>query len=247
MTEPLKKQTISRNFSRFADSYEKQAKLQLRVAEELIKQCGILNGPVLDLGSGPGIIAKNSDWEVTSLDIAHEMSRLAKSPAITADIENLPFANESFPNIVSSLSLQWLPNFEKALLEVHRVLKPAGKFAFATFAPDSLKDLRAAFSYIDAGQHLMEFEHAIKIFAMLKKSGFTNLAMTSQKISYNYPDILSALRSIKSIGASYSFNTHKTLRGKKYFEKLENVYQGTLKSETVPLNWEVLYICCEKA
>jgi len=244
----MKKEIISRNFSRFASRYETEAKLQLRVAQELIGQCHEFSGTVLDLGAGPGIIAKNSNWDVTSLDISYEMCRLVDDVAVNADIENLPFADNSYPNIISSLSLQWAVDIEKALAEVKRVLKPGGRFAFTTFAPDSLKELKAAFAYIDADQHLMEFEHVIKIFAMLKKAGFANLVMSSQKISLSYPDMLAALRSIKNIGASYGFGAHKSLRGKAYFAKLENVYKGIIKTQAqIPLNWEVLYIHAEKA
>jgi len=241
----LKKQTISRNFGRFAHDYEAKARLQLRAAAELISQCSGFSGPVLDLGSGPGIIRKNSDWEVISLDISPQMSLLAGGDAVTADIENLPFADNSFANIISNLSLQWFANLQAALTEIHRVLRPHGKLAFSTFAPDSLKELRTAFAYMDSNQHLMEFTPVIKLFAMLKKSGFDKLVMSSQKISYNFPDMLSALRSIKNIGAGYNYGSGKGLLGRKYFGRLENIYRGICKGE-VPLNWEVLYIHAEK-
>lgn len=242
----MKKELISQNFGRFAAGYKQNAKLQLRVAEELIKQCGNLNGQVLDLGAGPGIIATHSNWDVVPLDISFEMCKLAGKNAVNADIESLPFADEAFPNVVASLSLQWVSNLEKALADIRRVLKPGGKLSFTTFAPDSLQELRTAFSYIDSDQHLMEFEHVIKIFAILKKAGFENLVMSSQKISLYYPDIFKALRSIKNIGASYGYSSHKSLRGRKYFQKLENIYQGLHKETQVPLKWEVLYIHAQK-
>ena len=66
-------------------------------------------------------------------------------------------------------------------------------------------------------------------------------------MTYNFPDIIRALHSIKDIGASYGFSAHKGLRGRKYFQKLENIYKGICKSEDlVPLSWEVLYIHAEK-
>ena len=244
----MKKEIISRNFSRSALQYEANARLQKRVAQELVRQCGNLSGQVLDIGAGPGVIAKNSDWNIVSLDISYDMCALADGISVNADAEHLPFQNEVFAHVVSSLSLQWVEHLENTLAEIFRVLQPGGKFSFSTFAPSSLAELKAAFTYLDSSQHLMEFEHAIRIFAMLKKTGFENLIMKSQKISYQYPDIFSALHSIKNIGASYNYNLHMGLRGKDYFKKLENIYRGICKCEgDIPLKWEVLYIHAEKA
>jgi len=244
----LKKETVSRNFGRYASHYEDNARLQLRVANELISQCQHFNGKVLDLGAGPGIIRKYTDWKVTELDISFEMCKQSAAATVNGDIETMPFKSESFPFVISSLSMQWV-NFPKALKEIHRVLKPGGKFSFTTFSPNSLRDLKAAYSYIDQAEHLMNFEPVMRLFAMLKKAGFTNLTVSSQAITYYYSNIISALNSIKHIGASYGYsNSKKGLRTRKYFDQLENTYKNICKQgDRIPLNWEVLYIHTEKA
>lgn len=244
----MDRSAISRNFGRFAHNYEANARLQLRVAEELVKQAGRLNGAVLDIGAGPGIIDRFSEWDMTALDLSPEMCVLNSTPAVAGDMHDLPFKDDAFDNVVSSLCLQWTDDTELVLEEVRRVVKRGGKFVFSIFAPDSLKDLRDAFAYIDSDEHIMNFEHAIRIFAMLKKSGFENIVMNSQKISYHYPNMLEALRSIKNIGASYAYSKGNGLRGRKYFTRLENAYKAITKNENgVVLNWEVLYIKCEKS
>ena len=83
---------------------------------------------------------------------------------------------------------------------------------------------------------------------MLKKSGFTDLAVDMQKITYQFNDMLAALNSIKTIGASYKFSgSHKTLRSKNYFKKLESIYKNICKTEDkIPLRWEVLYFTGKK-
>lgn len=243
---PLDKQVISRNFSRFAKSYEHSARLQKRVAEELVAQCEGFKGRVLDLGAGPGIIGKISGWDVTPVDISLEMCRAADG-AVNADIEHLPFMDESFNNAIASLSMQWV-DMEKALPEIFRVLKPGGRFAFSTFTPNNLKDLVAAFSYLDSDQHLMEYEHAIKIFAMLKKAGFSDVIMNSQIISYVYPNMIDALRSIKNIGASYNFAGNVKPKTRGYFRKLENAYKAITKvDDGVVLSWEMFYVTARKS
>ena len=244
----LNKSEISNNFSRAAASYESRARLQLTVAKELISQCKDFTGLTLDLGSGPGIIAKNSQLNLVPLDLSFEMCKLAGTRAVNADFENLPFKDASFDNVISSLSLQWAEDFEKTLKEIFRVLKPGGRFGFSTLSNNSLKDLRDAFAYLDGEEHIMEFHHLLKIYAVLKRCGFEDLAVSMQKITYQYDDILAALKSIKSIGASYNFTAGRTgLRGKGYFKKLEPVYKNICKADgKIPLRWEVFYVTGRK-
>ena len=45
-----------------------------------------------------------------------------------ADIEDLPFDDETFDCIVNTMAFTGYPNGEKAMAEIHRVLKPGGKF-----------------------------------------------------------------------------------------------------------------------
>jgi ubiquinone/menaquinone biosynthesis C-methylase UbiE len=45
-----------------------------------------------------------------------------------ADIEDLPFDDETFDCIINTMAFTGYPNGEKAMAEIHRVLKPGGKF-----------------------------------------------------------------------------------------------------------------------
>ena len=44
--------------------------------------------------------------------------------------EHLPFADESFDCVVSTLVLCSIPDVERAVAEVYRVLKPNGRYLF---------------------------------------------------------------------------------------------------------------------
>ncbi len=106
---------------------------------------GIASGErVLDIGCGPGTLAilaarrVGPEGEVHGIDPSPEMIELAEKKVANAGVrarfqtgvaERLPFPDESFDLVLSSLMLHHLPDDVKtqALKEVARVLKPGGR------------------------------------------------------------------------------------------------------------------------
>jgi malonyl-CoA O-methyltransferase len=235
---------VAQNFDKYAEQYEKNARIQRRVANELLARCKNYSGKILDIGAGIGAIRQMSEWpDVTEIDSSAEMCRL-NGKAICANAEEIPFPENSFDNAISSLAFQWVDNKDKALEEVFRVLKPGGKFTFSTFTTGCLKELETSFSFLDKDKHMIDFEPAMRLFAIVKKAGFSEVAISAQTITYYFNDIFQLMRSIKNVGASYTGERkNKGLHTKKYFYKLENIYKAKFASEgRLPLTWQVLYI-----
>lgn len=103
---------------------------------------------ILDVGCGTGKltrqIADQLDGEAggfaVGIDAASKMIRVARAKRgnkvcrfEVAAAEDLPFENESFDGVVSSLFFHHVPLDlkERALLEAHRVLRPGGKLIIA--------------------------------------------------------------------------------------------------------------------
>ncbi len=94
---------------------------------------------ILDLGTGPGIIAfylAELGHNLVGIDLSPEMIKNAKDNAIRfnlpvefkiGDAESLPFADESFDVIISRHLLWTIPDPKRAIIEWKRVLKPNGK------------------------------------------------------------------------------------------------------------------------
>jgi len=112
---------------------------------------------VLDLGCGPGISAfgmldRIPDLEIVGLDISQAMLFFAhywrkREPRgnrvqfFRADATSLPFAEQSFDIVTGHSFLYLLPEPERVLAEVHRVLRPGGRCVFLEpniDAPDGL-------------------------------------------------------------------------------------------------------------
>ena len=87
-------------------------------------------GSVLDLGSGTG--ASYTDlinFDVTALDPDEQMLSLNNfEKKVVGKVEELPFKENSFDNVLCCFVWRNVSDTEKALSEVYRVLKPGGKF-----------------------------------------------------------------------------------------------------------------------
>ena len=98
---------------------------------------------VLELATGTGLIAKsivNAAARIEATDAAVEMIAEAKRDNQSAklyfsvqDMFRLPYADESFEVVIVSNALHIVPQPEKALAEIHRVLKDDGVLIAPTF------------------------------------------------------------------------------------------------------------------
>ena len=98
---------------------------------------------VLELATGTGLIAKNivnSAAHIEATDASPEMiaeakrdNRSAKLHFSVQDMFRLPYTEESFDVVIVSNALHIVPQPEKALAEIHRVLKDDGVLIAPTF------------------------------------------------------------------------------------------------------------------
>ena len=96
---------------------------------------------ILDVGVGTGHMAFDmakatiGHNEIVGIDISDDMlntcrERCADLPNVSfemADLYDLPFDEESFDVVLSVQVFEYLEDVQKALLELHRVLKPGGR------------------------------------------------------------------------------------------------------------------------
>lgn len=100
---------------------------------------------ILDVGSGAGQIAghllefADRDAQITCTDLSAQMLRRARNrlkssrPAfVVADVTALPFANGSFDGITCGYVLEHVPEPEKGLSEMSRVLRTGGRLLLLT-------------------------------------------------------------------------------------------------------------------
>ena len=122
----------------FAPVYELTMRSQKSIYDYLYRRIGeVAKGKdVLELATGPGMIARHIAplaSHVVATDFAPKMietARKAKNPENVrfevADATSLRFMDESFDVVVIANALHIIPNPEKALAEIRRVLKDDG-------------------------------------------------------------------------------------------------------------------------
>ena len=227
-------------------------------------------GHVLDVGSGTGyglahLRARYAAAELCALDIAPAMlaaararlppptwtqrtlRRLIPHPSplthlMCADMERLPLAPNSMNLVWSSLALQWAHDLEATLKGFHQVLAPGGLLIFATFGPDTLKELRAAFTAIDDAPHVNRFVDLHDIGDMLIHAGFASPVMEMDMLTLTYADLKSLMRDLKGIGAhNAAAGRRRGLFGKSAWARLEQAYESQRLEGRLPATFEVVY------
>lgn len=112
-----------------------------RVADEVAMTCPV--GHMLEVGSGPGRLAvrlaQTAPYStLTGVDISPAMVDLASRRVAedglaervrfqVGDVGALPFPDDQFDCVVSTLSLHHWPDPGRGLAEIHRLLKPGGE------------------------------------------------------------------------------------------------------------------------
>lgn len=246
------KKRISADFGRAAESYEANARLQRRVAYELLGRTqGKIKpgGLVADLGSGTGFIrkrlaAEGVECRVAELDISYDMCRVSGGMAVTGDIGSMPFADGVFDYVISASALQWVADLPKAAAEIARVLKKGGRGWIATFGPGTLRELREA---LDAAGYarLSPFPGAMEIFGAFSGAGFRDVKISSQIITYHYSGLMELAENLKSIGAGRrpGASANSGLMTKSRLARIEKEYSRLFPATPdLPATWEVLYV-----
>lgn len=140
------KEKITRHWDDRAKAYDKNVRQVIYSKRERRMWQEILGGAlgssplrVLDVGTGPGIVANllsDLGHDVTGIDASVGMLKKALSNSaalhnemqpVLGDGEALPFIDGSFDAVVNRYVLWTLPQPEKAIAEWQRVLRPGGR------------------------------------------------------------------------------------------------------------------------
>jgi SAM-dependent methyltransferase len=168
---------------------------------------------VLDLASGTGepaitLAARiGSKGHVTALDLSSELldiaTKRAEERGLTnfstqqADAHQLPFSDQSFDLVTSRFGVMFFQDCEKALREVHRVLKPEARTCFLAWGPFEQPYFSSMIgvvvkhvggpALVPGGPDPFKFSHPGSLSSVLRKAGFGNVAEETKTLPWTWP------------------------------------------------------------
>ncbi|XP_004687217.2 PREDICTED: NADH dehydrogenase [ubiquinone] 1 alpha subcomplex assembly factor 5 [Condylura cristata] len=213
----------------------------------------------LDVGCGRGYIAQHLNKETVGklfqTDIAENALKNSSETeipivSVLADEEFLPFQENSFDLVVSSLSLHWVNDLPRALEQIHYVLKPDGVFIGAMFGGDTLYELRCSLQLAETEReggfspHISPFTAVNDLGHLLGRAGFNTLTVDTDEIQVNYPGMFELMEDLQGMGESNCAWNRKALLHRDTMLAAAAVYKEMYKNEdgSVPATYQIYYM-----
>lgn len=248
---------VRRSFDRAAATYDDAAVLHREVRDNLLQRLDLMAlAPrvVVDAGAGTGhaaraLIRRYPKSLVIALDASRPMLRAAarqqawlrRFARVCADAQRLPLADGSVDLILSNLMLQWCDP-DVVFAEFRRALAPQGLLHFTTLGPDTLRELRSAWSEVDSHTHVNQFLDMHDIGDALVRAGFASPVLDVERYTLSYPDVRRVAADLKATGAhNATFGRSKGLTGRGRFNALETAYESFRQDGRLPATYEVVF------
>jgi malonyl-CoA O-methyltransferase len=254
------KQRVAKQFSRAAMRYDQGAQVQIDIAFDAMQLVPFGLESILDIGCGTGRVTRQllkhvgsrHDCQVSAVDIAEGMVRFAaKSESaiswFTADAESLPFQNNTFEHVFSTMALQWCTDLPEVFSEIKRVLQPQGSAILAIMSEGSFFELNQSWQAIDSLRRVNTF---IQENDFAKHASAADLRVETFSKSYTtwHSNVKNLLGSIKQIGANVvTMRQQQTALNRSTLEQLQKQYVDLFAQNGIlPLTYKVTFIKCFK-
>lgn len=256
-----------RNFDRAAESYSAAAHFEHEVGARMFERLDYVKlAPrrILDAGAGSG--AQESRFaqryrgaQLVTLDFSLPMlqsmrprgiierlhARWLGNPAparVCADFMHLPLAARSCALVWSNMALHWASEVQTAISEFHRVLEVDGLLMFSTLGPDTLKELRAAFTSVEGSPHVHGFIDMHDLGDMLVAAGFAAPVMDTETITLTYSGIDGLIADLRATGQTCALaGCTRGLMGARKWQRVREALQRCVQHGRLPATMEVVY------
>lgn len=250
---------LSRRLALAVDGFSQSAVLHREVAQRLLERLEFIKlqpQRVLDLGSGPGLATPGLRrlFPKAQVIVADQIpgfvararksaSRWRRLPGLVCDLPRLPFVTSSVDLIFSSLVLHRVSDLAAAIREFQRVLTPGGVLMFATFGPDTLKELRQTWAAVDSGGHVQGFVDMHDIGDALVGARLADPVMDLDHFTLTYPSIEQLVADLSALGLRNALAARsKGLTTPRRWQLVRSEYQKLADAEgRLPATWEVAY------
>ena len=249
---------VRRRFDRIADAFDEADFIHRLTFDELLQRLSpvvIRPRHVLDLGCATGAGSKQMlrrfrGSRIISLDASFAMLQqakrkrplLTKSSALQGDASLIPLKDGSVDLVIANMLLPWIDDLPACLAEIARVLRKDGVFAFATFGPDSLSEIREAWHSVDDDWHVNAYPDMHDIGDALVRAGLRDPVLDVDHLTLTYRDTDALYRDLTNAGARNCLRGRRqTLTGKLRFRAMDNLLAARMADGALSLGLELVY------
>ncbi len=169
---------------------------------------------IVDLGAATGkasleLAGLYPEASIIAMDVCRPMAsramarcrQLNRTFAITGDAERMPLRDSSVDLMFSNLLLPWCDP-EQVFRESARVLRDGGLLLFTTVGPDTLRELRQAWSEVDDGLHVHGFVDMHDLGDLATRAGLAEPVLDIDRLTVRYPNIGALVAELRACGAT---------------------------------------------
>ena len=241
------KQKIIKSFNKADSSYDFDCQLQNNVCLpclDLLNRKKRYFHSIVDLACGTGnstkyLIEKINHSKCYAVDFSENLLQLAKSKNQTNDIEfilsdfdNLDFYQRKQDLLFCNMGLQWSLNLTHSLYQFNSYLKTNGFLVFSMPVNNTFDQIGSDYKNTMRNSEDMLLD--------LVAAGFDIMDHQIIKYNYAYDSPLSALKSIKNVGANCTIN-HLINKKSKFLRK--NLADIFINPKKITLNYDIaIYI-----
>jgi NADH dehydrogenase [ubiquinone] 1 alpha subcomplex assembly factor 5 len=212
----------------------------------------------LDLGCGRGHIARHVLQDTVGVfyqcdNAENVLAQSDGSPEVPtirvlADEENLPFTENMFDLVISSMSLHWVNNLPSTFHQIWKMLKNDGCLMGAMCGGETLHELRVALQIAEMEReggfspHVSPFTSPQDLGGLLNRCGFTMLTIDIDEIIVNYPSMFELLHDLQGMGENNCSWNRRSMIRRETLTAAAAIYKeryGT--SEGVPAMFQIVY------
>jgi malonyl-CoA O-methyltransferase len=166
----------------------------------------------------------------------------ALSAYVCADFARLPLPAGVIDMVWSNLALAWAEDPLAALREFQRILAPGGLLMFSSYGPDTLKELKSAFSAVSPAHRVHPFVDMHDMGDMLVACGFAAPVMDVERITLTYSRVEDLARDLKASGQTCAARDRTpALTGREAWYRMLAVYERERKDGRLPATVEIVY------
>ena len=211
---------------------------------------------VLDLGAHDGALSRALEHlpeieTIVAADPSFIFLGRGCGIRVVADPELVPFGEGSFDLVVSALALHWVGDIPGTLVQLRRILKPAGLLLAAMLGGRTLAELRTALFEAELAEEggvsprVSPAADLGDIAGLLLRTGYAMPVADIETLTVTYPDALAMMHDLRGMGETNALSARRrTPLRRSTLARTAALYADRfgLPEGRIPATFEILFL-----